>query len=280
MTAEGTSELRLSGFGDEIDPDPAVQLAVLAAVGASAIEVRSAWGINIVELAPEEIAALAELVRGAEMVVSAIASPIGKTDIADPLDAELARLARAIGAAHTLGTGYVRVFSFQHDGLAPESVRDEVIKRMTAMARVAADEGVALLLENEVGVYADTPARVHDVLAAVASPALRLAWDSGNFVRVGVRPFDDGYELLQPYLVYLQVKDALPGRGSVPAGSGDGQLRETVSALVADGFEGFASLEPHLTTAGRLGGFTGPRGFGVAARAFAEVVKECGGHLS
>lgn len=274
-----TGEFRLAGFGDEIDPDPVVQLAVLAAVGASAIEVRSAWGVNIVELGAEQIAALAELVHGAEMVVSAVASPIGKTNVVDPLDIELARLARAIDAAHALGAGYVRVFSFQHDGLTPESVRDEVIERMTAMAHFAADEGVALLLENEVGVYADTPARVHDVLAGVESPALRLAWDPGNFVRVGARPFDDAYELLQPYLAYLQVKDASPGRGSVPAGRGDGQLRETVSALLAAGFDGFASLEPHLRTASRLGGFTGPRGFGVAARAFAEVVKECGGDL-
>ncbi|MFP5018856.1 sugar phosphate isomerase/epimerase, partial [Paenarthrobacter ureafaciens] len=34
----------LSGFGDEVDPDPAIQAAVLLALGASHIEVRSAWG--------------------------------------------------------------------------------------------------------------------------------------------------------------------------------------------------------------------------------------------
>jgi sugar phosphate isomerase/epimerase len=280
VRAAGSGAFRLSGFGDEIDPDPAVQLAVLAAVGASAIEVRSAWGVNIVELAAERIAALAGLVRDAGMVVSAVASPVGKTAIAEPLERELARLARAVAAARTLGAGYVRVFSFQHDGLPPESVRDEVLTRMTAMARVAAEAGVTLLLENEAGVYADTPARVHDVLAGVESPALRLAWDPGNFVRVGARPFDDAYARLRPYLAYLQVKDAVPGHGSVPAGRGDGQLKETVAALLAAGFEGFASLEPHLATAGRLGGFTGPRGFGVAARAFADVVEECGGDLS
>ena len=40
----------LSGFGDEIDPDPVVQTAVLSALGARFIEVRSAWGSNVVEL--------------------------------------------------------------------------------------------------------------------------------------------------------------------------------------------------------------------------------------
>lgn len=34
---------KLSGFGDEIDPDPVVQIAVLQALGAQHIEVRSAW---------------------------------------------------------------------------------------------------------------------------------------------------------------------------------------------------------------------------------------------
>ena len=35
----------------------------------------------------------------------------------------------------------------------------------------------------------------------------------------------------------------------VPAGEGDGQVRETVKALAADGFDGFFSMEPHLGTA-------------------------------
>jgi sugar phosphate isomerase/epimerase len=68
--------------------------------------------------------------------------------------------------------------------------------------------------------------------------------------------------------VYLQVKDALAMTGEVvPAGEGDGQVRETLAALAADGFAGFVSLEPHLAMAGRHGGFSGPDGFRRAARA-------------
>src|ERR1700743_2625745 len=48
----------LSGFGDEIDADPVVQVAALQALGASNIEVRSAWGINIVELSDDQLAQL------------------------------------------------------------------------------------------------------------------------------------------------------------------------------------------------------------------------------
>ena len=65
--------------------------------------------------------------------------------------------------------------------------------------------------------------------------------------RSGVTPFTDGYATLRPYTVYVQIKDALLATGDVvPAGEGDGQVRETVRALAADGFDGFFSMEPHL----------------------------------
>jgi sugar phosphate isomerase/epimerase len=74
--------------------------------------------------------------------------------------------------------------------------------------------------------------------------------------------------MLRPYLVYLQVKDALAATGQVvPAGEGDGQMRETLEALRGSHFEGYVSLEPHLAEAGRFGGFSGPEGFRRAARA-------------
>jgi sugar phosphate isomerase/epimerase len=60
----------------------------------------------------------------------------------------------------------------------------------------------------------------------------------------------------------------------VPAGEGDGQLRETLTALRDSGFEGFISLEPHLAQAGRFGGFSGPEGFRRAVRALKLVLNE------
>jgi sugar phosphate isomerase/epimerase len=108
-----------------------------------------------------------------------------------------------------------------------------------------------------------------------------MAWDSANFVQVGVRPFTDGYGPLRPYIEYLQVKDAVAADGRVvPAGEGDGELRETLTALRDDRYAGFASLEPHLAVAGALGGFSGPAMFGRAARAFARLTDAIGVRLS
>lgn len=268
----------LSGFGDEIDPDPAVQVAVLKALGASHIEVRSAWGVNVVDLGDDQLAALAALLAREGMAVSAVASPIGKVDVALDAELEVARLARIIRVAHALGTPNIRVFSFfRAPGVPVESIRDDVLTRMRLLADLAEKEGVVLLHENEKDIYGDTPERVLDLVESVGSASLRLAWDNANFVQVGVKPFTDGYAALRPYLDYLQVKDAVAATGVVvPAGQGDGELRETLTALRDDGYTGFASLEPHLASQHELGGFSGPTAFGEAARAFAGLIADLG----
>src|SRR5262249_31015668 len=131
--------------------------------------------------------------------------------------------------------------------------------------------------ENEKDIYGDVPHRVLDLIESVGSDALRVAWDSANFVQVGVRPFTEGYAMLRPYLEYLQVKDAIAETGAVvPAGEGDGELLETLTALRDDAYDGFASLEPHLAASYQQGGFSGPVEFGRAARAFAALTTAIG----
>jgi sugar phosphate isomerase/epimerase len=267
----------LSGFGDEIDADPAIQVAVLQALGASAIEVRSAWGVNVVDLDEDQRAGLHRLFQERGQTVSAIASPIGKVAVDEPVEHEVERLGRAIAAAHALGTTNIRIFSFYFEGRAPEAVRDDVLVRMRALADLAEREGVTLLHENEKDIYGDVPERVLDIVESVGSSALRLAWDNANYVQCGVKPFTDGWAQLAPYVDYLQVKDALRADSSVvPAGEGDGELLETLTALRDAGYSGYASLEPHLSDFTNLGGFSGPAAFGRAGRAFRTLTDQIG----
>ena len=282
MSETTTAVWPLSGFGDEIDPDPAVQAAVLLALGAGHIEVRSAWGANVSELEPKQVAALKGILEEKGLKVSAVASPIGKVDVSLPVEHELDRLRQIISVAQGLDTKYVRIFSFYRaEGRSAEDIRDDVMVRMGALAALAEEAGVVLLHENEKGIFGDTPERVLDIMTTVDSPALRIAWDNANFVQVGVKPYTDGYAMLRPYLEYFQVKDALSTTGEVvPAGEGDGELDATIAALKGDGYSGFASLEPHLASAHELGGFSGPVAFGTAARAFAALAANNGVELS
>ncbi len=266
----------LSGFADEISPEPAEQLAVLAAENITHLELRSAWSVNVADLRDAELARFAVALDGAGVRVSAIGSPIGKIGVAAPLGPELDRLRRIADVAAGLGTTIVRVFSFfipQPD--RPERYREQVIERMRALADIAEDRGIVLAHENEKEIYGDRPERCADVIESVGSPNLRATFDAANFVQCGVRPYPEGYALLRPYLVYLQVKDALAATGEVvPAGQGDGQVRETLAALRDSGFDGYLSLEPHLAAAGRFGGFSGPGDFRRAARALKDLLGE------
>jgi sugar phosphate isomerase/epimerase len=266
----------LSGFADEISPDPAEQFATLAAEGIRYLELRGAWSVNVADFTSAQVAAFRAGLEDAGTRVSAIGSPVGKIPVAAPLRPELDRMRRIADIAAELGTGIVRVFSFfVPAGEPPERYRAEVIDRMGALARIAEDRGLVLAHENEKEIYGDVPERCADLIAAVGSPALQATFDAANFVQCGVRPFTDAYPLLRPYLVYLQVKDALAATGEVvPAGRGDGQLRETLAALRDSGFEGFVSLEPHLAQAGRHGGFSGPQEFRRASRALKSILNE------
>ena len=266
----------LSGFADEISPDPAEQLAVLAAESISHLELRSAWSTSVADLSDAELGRFRRALDDAGVRVSAIGSPIGKIPVEAPLGPELDRMRRIADLADELGTRIVRVFSFFLKKEEPhERHREQVIDRMRALASIAEERGLVLAHENEKEIYGDRPERCADLIAAVGSPALRATFDAANFVQCGVRPHDEAYPLLRPYLVYLQVKDALAATGEVvPAGQGDGQVRETLTALRDSGFEGFVSLEPHLALAERYGGFSGPEGFAAAARALKSLLAE------
>jgi len=268
----------LSGFADEIDPDLTLQCATLNELGITHIEFRSAWGTNVLDLSDEQIDEVAATLAKHDIRVSSIGSPLGKVNISDDFDAHLVRADRALAVAARLGAPFIRIFSFfLRPDQAPEQYRDEVLRRMSALTARAEPTGVVLLHENEKDIYGDVPERVLDIVESVGSPTLRLAWDPANYVQVGVRPFTQGYAALRPHTVYVQIKDALLATGEVvPAGEGDGELRETVRALAADGFDGFFSMEPHLGSYTAFGALSGPENFTRATRAFTGLLDDEG----
>ena len=265
----------LSGFVDEISPDFTEQCQVAAGLGLQYAELRSAWNVNILDLKPEQLGVVKETLSAHGLRVSSIGSPIGKIFVDDPFPPHLERMRHAAEVAHFFDAPYIRIFSFfLRPGANPADHRAEVIDRMRSLARVAEDADVVLLHENEKEIYGDVPARCLDIVRSVDSPHLRLAWDPANFVQVGVRPYTDGYAMLRPHLEYIQIKDALAADGTVvTAGRGDGEVAQTVRALRHDGFDGFFSLEPHLSTGTAAGGFSGPELFRRACADFTDLLK-------
>ncbi len=268
----------LTGFADEISPELDAQLETLRAEGIRHLEFRGVWGKNVLKLDDDEVARVKALLAAAGVGVSSIGSPIGKITIGDDFAPHLDDFRRALHVARELDAPFIRIFSFFiPEGDDPATHREEVLERMGALVREAEGRGVTLVHENEKHIYGDVPARCHDILTAIDSPILRAAWDPANFVQCGVRPHSEGYDLLRPFVAYVHVKDAILATGQVvPPGEGDGELRETIGALRASGFDGFFSMEPHLSAAGTFSGFSGPDRFRAATQAFKGLLTEQG----
>jgi sugar phosphate isomerase/epimerase len=266
----------LTGFADEISPELDEQLDTLAEESMRYMELRSVWNTNVLDLTDAELERVRSAVAERGIGISSIGSPIGKVPITDPFGPHLERFRRALHAAGVMQAPYVRVFSFFiPEGHEPDRYREEVLERMGALAGEAESAGITLLHENEKEIYGDVPSRCVDILSSVDSPALRAAWDAANFVQCGVgQPYTEGYASLGPYVEYVHVKDALADSGRVvPAGEGDGEIPDTLSALRDSEFDGFFSLEPHLASSGTYSGFSGPALFRKAAGAFKELLR-------
>ena len=103
-----------------------------------------------------------------------------------------------------------------------------------------------------------------------------MTFDPANFVVNNVKPFDRAYPLVKDYIEYVHIKDAKFSPDHIiitPAGYGDGQIFELLSALHNRGFDGFLSLEPHLNLAGKPG-FSGVELFKKAAQSLKEILNQ------
>lgn len=270
--------VRLSGFADEIASELDEQLKVLEEEDIHYLELRGVWGKNVLDLSDAEVDRIKSALQAGGFGVSAIGSPIGKVGIEEPFDPHLEAFRRILDIAVKLESSYIRLFSFYiPQGRKPEEFRIAVLDRLQAFLEAAEGSGVVLLHENEKGIYGDTAERCRDLLTSINSFRFRAIFDPANFVQGKLRPFTDCYPLLKEYIEYCHIKDAMLADGRVvPAGEGDGQVRELLAELKKEGFEGFLSLEPHLAIAGASGGFSGPELFRKASNALKGILDELG----
>lgn len=272
------ARILLSAFADEISPDPAVQLRVLKACGIRHLELRSAFGTNVLDLTDAQLADLKKRMADEGISLSAIGSPIGKIKLSDPWEPHLARFERACDVALRLGTPNIRIFSFypHEDGRPWAEHRDLVISRLRQLTIRAALHNLRLLHENESRIYGESPDHVIDLMKTMDSPHFRAVFDAGNYVHGGFDPLE-AWQRTRDWTVHFHIKDWLPGgTQGVVVGQGQGRYREVLADAIARGYHGFATLEPHLLGGGPTGGATGPELFPQAAKALTQMLADLG----
>ncbi len=236
----------LTGFSDEISSDISEQFAGLNALGIKYFEIRGVDGTNIADISEEKARQVKKLADENGIKVSSIGSPIGKINIKDPIEPHLEKLKHIIRLAKIFQTRYIRIFSFfiGEDEKA-EDYKDEVMRRMKMMVKIAEEENVILLHENEKGIYGDIAKRCHDIFENVVSDNLKAVFDPANFVQCAQITYPDAWDMLKDHVVYMHIKDA-DGLMVVPPGKGKGNLKQILQSLKDEGYNGFLSLEPHL----------------------------------
>ena len=92
----------LTGFADEIGPDPQLQIDTLSAVDVRFLELRAVGGKGVLDLDADEAAAFKRALDAADIGVSSIGSPIGKVQVRSDLDAHFTRFRIAVESAQFL----------------------------------------------------------------------------------------------------------------------------------------------------------------------------------
>ncbi len=238
----------LSAFADEASVDFDGQLAALAEEGISLIELRGVDGKSCADLTDAELKTVRAKLDDAGVRLSALGSPFGKAQLAEPFDAHLNAYRRGLEICDALACERMRMFSFYPPkGGDPDASWGEVQRRLSVMLAYAEDAGVTLVHENEKGIFGDVTARCETLMQAFA-PRMGFVFDPANFVQCGVNTLE-AFERLRPYVTYMHLKDAFLSDGAVVrVGRGDGHVEEIVRMLSreCDG-DMVLTVEPHLT---------------------------------
>lgn len=235
-----------SAFSDESgEKTIAGQMAACKANGITHMELRGFGDKSINNMTVAEAEEMKKEIDAQGMKVASIGSGYGKIEITDDFEPHFEKFKNTVEVAKVLDSKYIRIFSFFFTkGESHEEYKDEVIRRVKAMADYASEQGIIPCLENEKDVYGDTAERMNDVLRACDN--LLGVFDPANFVQCGVDTLK-AYELLEDKIEYMHIKDALFADGTVvPSGEGDGNVVEILKKFAMKNGQRVLSLEPHL----------------------------------
>lgn len=270
----------LSAFADEISPHLDQQVATLKRLKVPGLDLRSVEGINVLKLSDAQLEGVSEACAQNGLHIQAIGSPVNKVPMTGSnQQQELEKLERAIHAAQRTKTNLIRIFTPEVDPRDFENAWIVMEAWMAEQIQLAEDHGMVLLHENDATFFGAYPDNAKRLFERFIGPSFQAAFDFANTVLIGYRAMNDWFPWLLPHLHTLHIKDAIESeKRVVPAGEGDGQMVETLSWLIEQGWSGPLTIEPHLASAGKFGGFSGEQLFEEATSALRKVMKQSGVH--
>jgi sugar phosphate isomerase/epimerase len=177
--------------------------------------------------------------------------------IATPFDVTLGEVRRCIPRMQRLGTKFVRIMSFK-PGDNEAAIPAEVISRVREVTKMFLDAGIQPVHENCMN-YGGMSAR-HALELLDQVPGLKWVFDTANPVfnadRSQAQPWHkqdpwEFYQQVKHATVHVHIKDARwnPAKNDADytmPGEGDGAVRAIIKDLLASGYRGAFSIEPHV----------------------------------
>ncbi|HEY3779835.1 MAG TPA: TIM barrel protein [Fimbriimonadaceae bacterium] len=269
----------LSVFADEISPDLQTQLGEVRRSGLSFFDLRNAFEKNVLDLSDGQVKDVKRQGRDHSLGILCIGSPINKHPY-NPADRrrEYDRLQRILEIAGLADAKYIRIFSpFLGGGAAhsPAPLKlnsaedtdsqkantgptyEEMRDWLGEQGELAAKSDKVLLLENDGDAYGAFPENAQRLFAEIGSPHFMAAFDFSNAVLLGYPALPHWFPWIMPYLGGLHIKDSIFAKDEngheqiVPAGEGEGTVRDILEAVIAQKWAGPVSIEPHLFRIGK-----------------------------
>lgn len=253
----------LTGFADEAASDIEGQIRATKELGWSHIEARNINGVNIHDIPEPLFEEVAGRLEDAGIHVNCFGSAIANwaKQITDPFDLTLDEVRRAIPRMQRLGTRMIRIMSYAVlPGREPDDqMEEERFRRLRILYQMFTDAGITPLHENCMNYGGMSWQHTLRLLENV--PGLKLVFDTGNPVftddRSKPKPYPkqsswEFYTHVKEHIAYVHIKDGVwdpqtqTMRYTFP-GEGDGDVRRIVQDLLASGYDGGFSIEPHLS---------------------------------
>ncbi|MBE6377250.1 MAG: sugar phosphate isomerase/epimerase [Lentisphaerae bacterium] len=264
----------LTGFADEAGRDFAVQIKATKELGWKFIEARNINGKNLATLTDEEFDKVCEQLDESGISINCFGSGVANwakdARKEEDFQASLDELNAAIPRMQKLGIKLIRGMSFvspPKDGACPDSpeIEAQIFKKVRRLVEICADNGIVYGHENCMNYGGLSYKHTLRLLENVNHENLKLIYDTGNpcfnYRWIGEPPYAlqsswEFYSKVKEHIVYVHIKDgiAVPGDDCMVrppckftyAGFGNGDVRAIVSDLLASGYDGGFSMEPHL----------------------------------
>jgi len=250
-----------TGFADEAGADFDTQIKVTKELGWENIETRALYEKNLAWIDDETFEKVCAKLEETGVKFNCFGSGVGNwaTSITESPEKSYEEMRRAVPRMQRLGIKIARVMSFPVKEFEKnEEYAEEAFKRLKTITEIGAEGGITSLHENCSGWASLSYEHSLRALEAVDSPYFKLVFDTGNCV------FDDDvrgnppykkqdswefYQAVKQHIAYVHIKDGyMEGENAVFTfpGEGHGQVRKIIKDLLANGYDGGFSMEPHM----------------------------------